>query len=96
MAQAYPASKFTGFDHHEPSIVAAREAAAQGESGDRVRFEKAAASVVPGRATTSSASSMRCTTWATRSAPRAHVRESLRWMAPGCWSSHSRDALEKN
>ena len=43
MAQAYPASRFTGFDYHGPSIDTARAAAAAAGVGDRVRFEVAAA-----------------------------------------------------
>ena len=47
MAEAYPKSKFSGSDHHEPSIETARERAAQGRrrrpeevrgrAGDRIR-----------------------------------------------------------
>jgi SAM-dependent methyltransferase len=48
MAQAYPASTFVGFDYHEPSVVAARGAAAKAGLGDRVKFEKAAAKSYPG------------------------------------------------
>ena len=48
MALAYPASRFTGFDYHEASVVAAREAAAKAGVGDRVKFEKAAAKSYPG------------------------------------------------
>ncbi|MEO6034144.1 MAG: class I SAM-dependent methyltransferase [Verrucomicrobiota bacterium] len=39
MAQAYPKSKFFGFDYHAPSIEWAREAAVQAGVGDRVTFE---------------------------------------------------------
>ena len=38
MAQAFPASRFVGFDYHEPSIEAARKAAAAAGVVDRVRF----------------------------------------------------------
>jgi SAM-dependent methyltransferase len=49
MAQAFPASRFFGFDYHLPSIEAAREAAAaEGVSG-RVSFEVASAKEFPGR-----------------------------------------------
>jgi len=48
MALAYPASKFTGFYYHEPSVVAARAAAAKAGLGSRVTFEKAAAKTYPG------------------------------------------------
>jgi SAM-dependent methyltransferase len=49
MAQAYPASTFVGYDYHEPSILAARERAAEAGVGDRVRFEVAGAQNYPGR-----------------------------------------------
>ena len=43
MAQAYPRSTFVGFDPHQGSVEAAREAAAEAGLGDRVRFEVATA-----------------------------------------------------
>ena len=43
MAEAYPASQFTGYDFHEPSIQEARRHAADHGLGDRVKFEVAAA-----------------------------------------------------
>jgi SAM-dependent methyltransferase len=43
LAEAYPASTFVGFDYHEGSVVAARQAAAEAGVGDRVTFEVAAA-----------------------------------------------------
>jgi SAM-dependent methyltransferase len=49
MAEAFPASKFIGFDYHEPSIVHAREAANKAGLGDRVSFEAASAKSFPGR-----------------------------------------------
>jgi SAM-dependent methyltransferase len=39
MAQAFPRSTFVGYDPHEPSIQAARQAAADVGLADRVRFE---------------------------------------------------------
>ena len=48
MAQAYPKSRFWGFDGHEASIRAAREAAAAAGVADRVTFEVADASAYPG------------------------------------------------
>lgn len=48
MAQAYPNSRFHGFDNHAPSIEAARaEAEAEGV-GDRITFEVATAQDFPG------------------------------------------------
>jgi len=48
MAQAYPASKFVGFDYHEPSIEHARNAALQAGVAERVQFETARAQDFPG------------------------------------------------
>ena len=48
MAQAYPASSFTGFDFHPPSIEHARAAAQQAGLDGRVRFEVATAKDYPG------------------------------------------------
>jgi SAM-dependent methyltransferase len=49
MAQAYPASKFVGFDYHEPSIAHARNAATEAGVANRVRFEVARAQDFPGQ-----------------------------------------------
>jgi SAM-dependent methyltransferase len=43
MAQAYPASRFFGFDYHAPSIAVARQRAADNGVADRVTFEQARA-----------------------------------------------------
>ena len=48
MAEAFPTSRFTGFDYHDASIARAREAAAEAGVADRVRFEVAAAKEYPG------------------------------------------------
>ena len=47
MAQAYPASKFWGFDNHEKSIETARQRAKDAGVSDRVTFEVANASDFP-------------------------------------------------
>jgi 2-polyprenyl-3-methyl-5-hydroxy-6-metoxy-1,4-benzoquinol methylase len=47
MAQAFPRSRFWGFDNHEPSIQAARKAAQEAGVADRVTFEVAPASGFP-------------------------------------------------
>ncbi len=49
MAQAYPRSKFVGFDYHPRSIELAREAATKAGVADRVKFEVAKAKDFPGR-----------------------------------------------
>ncbi len=43
MAQAYPYSRFVGYDSHKPSLEAARSAAAKAGIADRVHFELALA-----------------------------------------------------
>lgn len=47
MAKAYPMSTFVGYDYHEASIAAAREAARREAVADRVRFEVASANSMP-------------------------------------------------
>jgi SAM-dependent methyltransferase len=47
MAQAFPNSRFYGFDYHEGSIDAAREAAKEAGLGDRVRFDVRSAKNYP-------------------------------------------------
>ncbi|MDB5451922.1 MAG: SAM-dependent methyltransferase [Caulobacteraceae bacterium] len=48
MAQAYPNSRFHGFDYHGPSIERAQEAAATAGVADRVTFQTASAQTYPG------------------------------------------------
>jgi len=48
MAQAYPKSRFFGFDYHQPSIDTARKRAADVGLADRVSFECASAANFPG------------------------------------------------
>lgn len=48
MAQAFPASRFVGFDYHEASIAVARKAAAEAGVAERVSFEVAGAKDYPG------------------------------------------------
>ena len=48
MAQAYPRSRFVGFDYHPASIEHARVAALEAGLDDRVRFEVATAKQYPG------------------------------------------------
>lgn len=49
MAEAFPDSRFIGFDAHEESIAAARSNAEDAGVADRVRFEAASAKSYPGR-----------------------------------------------
>ncbi|NMH96284.1 methyltransferase domain-containing protein [Pseudonocardia acidicola] len=49
MAEAFPASRFAGYDYHPESIEAARKQAAEAGLGDRVSFEVAAATDFPGQ-----------------------------------------------
>ncbi|MFN8519346.1 MAG: class I SAM-dependent methyltransferase [Chloroflexota bacterium] len=48
MAQAYPRSRFMGFDAHPGSVAAARQAAEEAGLGDRVQFEVRLAQDIPG------------------------------------------------
>jgi len=48
MAEAFPSSRFVGFDYHEASIERAREAAAEARVGERVDFRVATAKDYPG------------------------------------------------
>jgi SAM-dependent methyltransferase len=50
MAQAYPKSRFLGFDYHQRSIELARESASKAGVSDRVKFEVAKAKEFPGKA----------------------------------------------
>ena len=49
MAQAFPQSRFIGFDYHGPSIEKARKAAQDAGVGNQVSFEIAAAQQYHGR-----------------------------------------------
>jgi SAM-dependent methyltransferase len=48
LAQAFPRSRFFGFDNHAPSVVRARQAAAQAGVAERAVFEVASATDYPG------------------------------------------------
>jgi SAM-dependent methyltransferase len=48
MADAYPSSRFWGFDYHEPSVGIARDRAVEAGVGDRTTFEVAGAKDYPG------------------------------------------------
>lgn len=49
MAQAFPNSRFFGFDYHAPSIEQARAAATEAGVADRITFERASAKDFPAR-----------------------------------------------
>lgn len=49
MAQAFPKSRFFGYDSHAPSIEIARRRAAEASVADRVTFEVAGSTDFPGR-----------------------------------------------
>ena len=48
MAQAFPASRFSGFDYHGPSITVASQRAAEGGVAERTQFVQASAKNFPG------------------------------------------------
>jgi SAM-dependent methyltransferase len=97
MAQAYPASRFTGFDYHAPSIDVAREKAVDAGLGDRVRFEVATAKDYPGRDYDMVAMFDCLHDMGDPVGAAAHVRESL--AADGTWmvvEPFAGDRLEDN
>jgi 2-polyprenyl-3-methyl-5-hydroxy-6-metoxy-1,4-benzoquinol methylase len=49
MAEAFPASTFTGFDYHEASVTTARQRAHDAGVADRAAFEMAPSTTYPGR-----------------------------------------------
>ena len=49
LAQAFPKSKFFGYDYHEGSIKRARELAKEAGVGDRITFERASAKDFPAK-----------------------------------------------
>jgi SAM-dependent methyltransferase len=49
MAKTYPMSTFVGYDYHEPSVAAAREAAREAGVSGNLRFEVATAKGMPER-----------------------------------------------
>jgi SAM-dependent methyltransferase len=49
LAEAFPKSKFLGFDYHDKSIAAARETAERKGIADRVSFQVASAKEFPGK-----------------------------------------------
>ena len=87
LAQAYPNSTFLGFDNHVPSIeppVRRRRGPAWPTGcGSRSRRRRTSRA----RATHWSASSMRCTTWAIRSARRGMSARPSPMTGHGCSSS---------
>ncbi len=97
MAQAYPASHFTGFDYHAPSIDWARRSAAEAGVADRVSFEVARAQDFPGSGWDLVAFFDCLHDMGDPVGAARHVRASL---APGgCWmivEPYAKDALEDN
>ncbi|WP_373378605.1 methyltransferase domain-containing protein [Cupriavidus nantongensis] len=84
MAQAFPSSRFVGFDYHEPSVRHAAEAARRAGVAERVRFEVASAKDYGGK----DYDWWRCSTacshdMATRSARRATCARPCAPMARG-------------
>jgi SAM-dependent methyltransferase len=97
MAQAYPASRFVGFDYHAPSIAHANEAAQRAGVADRVRFEVASAKEFPGRGYDLVAMFDCLHDMGDPVGASAHVRESLK--SDGSWlivEPYANDALQDN
>jgi Methyltransferase domain len=89
MAQAFPASTFTGIDVHPESIATARIRAHDAGVADRVRFEVGTPPDTQAAGTTSSRSSTPFTTSAIRSARPGTPGRRWPTMARACSSSRS-------
>ena len=97
MAGAFPASRFIGFDYHEPSVRRAREAARRAGLQERVSFEVAGAKAYPGRDYDFVAMFDCLHDMGDPVGAAAHVRASLK--PDGCWmivEPYANDALEAN
>ena len=97
MAQAFPESRFTGFDYHAPSVEHARAAAARAGLEGRVRFEVATAKDFPGSAYDLVTVFDCLHDMGDPVGAAAHVRQSL--AADGAWmivEPFANDALEDN
>jgi SAM-dependent methyltransferase len=97
MAEAFPASRFVGFDYHEPSIRIATQAAERAGLANRVRFEVASAKAFPGRNYDLVAMFDCLHDMGDPTGAAAHVRESL--ARDGTWmivEPFANDRLEDN
>jgi len=97
MAQAYPASRFFGFDFHAPSIEVARAAAEREGVADRVAFDVAPAKSFPGLDYDLVAVFDCLHDMGDPVGAAAHVRETLR--NDGCWmivEPFANDRLQHN
>jgi len=97
MAEAFPASRFTGFDYHEPSVQRAREAARRAGVQERVSFEVAGAKAYPGTDYNLVAMFDCLHDMGDPVGAAAHVRASLK--RDGTWmivEPYANDALEGN
>src|SRR5579883_1950756 len=90
LAEAFPRSRFVGFDSHAPSIARARAAAAAAGVEGYTRFEVASAQDYPGSAYDLVAYFDCLHDMATPWAPRATPTRRWRQTARCCWSSRWR------
>jgi 2-polyprenyl-3-methyl-5-hydroxy-6-metoxy-1,4-benzoquinol methylase len=97
MAQAYPKSRFWGFDYHEGSIEAARKAADRAGVAGQCTFEVASAKVYPGKDYDLVAFFDCLHDMGDPAGAAAHVRQSLK--SDGTWmivEPFAHDELESN
>jgi ubiquinone/menaquinone biosynthesis C-methylase UbiE len=97
LAQAYPKSRFWGFDYHEGSIEAARKAAEHAGVADRCNFEIASSKVYPGSGYDLVAFFDCLHDMGDPAGAAAHVRSTLK--PDGTWlivEPFANDELEKN
>jgi SAM-dependent methyltransferase len=97
MAQAYPKSRFFGFDCHTPSVDWARASAVKAGVGDRVTFSTASAKTFPGKEYDLVACFDCLHDMGDPVGASAHVRDSL--CPDGTWmivEPYAKDRLEDN
>jgi len=97
LAEAFPRSRFVGYDYHAPSIEVARQRAAKAGVDDRVRFEVASAKEYPGGDFDLVAVFDCLHDMGDPVGAAAHVRQSLK--PDGCWmivEPFANDRLEDN
>ena len=97
MAEAYPKSRFVGYDYHAPSVEHARAAAQKAGLAERVRFEVAQAADFPGSGYDLVAMFDCLHDMGDPAGASAHVRSSL--AADGAWlivEPFAGDRLEDN
>ena len=95
MAQAFPASRFVGFDGHRRRLRPRGSTHVPRASPTACDSRRHGPTATRADRTASSASSTACTTWATRWPRPGMRRRHSRPTAPSCWSSRSPTTASK-